>query len=190
MATIFGAAAKGKVFTNAPNLVDRIKFVAGTSARARGRGQLRPTFDKQTQAAQGKASASGLLIDRAKLVAAAKGKCSVGSSPSVSSASLRAGVWNHFTSSSHDVRIPSDVMVTLYDTYIDRLSWTQIRSANHVLEIQDAQGRVVVRCSAAAANDTSFVNLPIGMFVPGGYKVTILDSGSVSIIIGKPPRNS
>jgi hypothetical protein len=85
---------------------------------------------------------------------------------------------------------PLPVMVTLYDTYIDTVSWSAPGGLDEVVEIQNAAGQTIWRGTAQALDDSNFACVRIGRVAVGGYKIAVLDSGRLDVTIGRPVRNS
>ena len=126
-----------------------------------------PTFDRQSTSAGASTSAT-LIKQRAQYL----GKAPV------------------FSGTHHTLYGPLPVMVTLYDTYVDTVSWSGAGGLDEAVEIQNAAGQTIWRGMAQAVDDSNFASVRIGRVAVGGYKVPALDSGRLDVTIGRPLRNT
>lgn len=141
-------------------------FTASATGSCSVNARLIPTFDRQ-QTSAGASTFATLIKQRAQY----QGKAPV------------------FSGNHHTLYGPLPAMVTLFDTYIDTVSWSGAGGLDEAVEIQNAAGQTIWRGMAQAVDDSNFACVRIGRFAVDGYKVPVLDSGRLDVTIGRPLRH-
>ena len=126
-----------------------------------------PTFDRQLTSASASTSAS-LVKQRAPYLVQAP----------------------RFTGNTHTLYGPLPAMVTPWDTWIETVTWNQPGGLDETVEIQNAAGQTIWRGVAQTLDDSRFTCVKVGRLAVGGYKVPVLDSGRLDVVIGRPLRNA
>ena len=188
----FYATPRGVASTNAPNLVDRIKFQSDTSCHGRVRATI-PQFDVQRTSGVAKTNAP-TLSDMPILRAAAICRCSTGQLARLygrlAESSPTAVQSNQYVGHAHRIVTPLTFPMTTNDVFIESFSWTGMLSAGHIMEIQDVRGGTIARGVSQQASDSNMMQVSVKQFVAGGYLVPALDSGVLVVTLGPLSRNA
>ena len=188
----FYATPKGRASTNAPNLVDRIKFMAQTAGKVRVKATI-PQFDVQRTSGVAKTNAP-TLSDMPILRAAAICLCSTGQLARLygrlAESSPTAVRSNQYVGNAHRIVTPLAFPMTTNDVFIDSYSWTGMLGAGHIMEIQDARGGTIERGVSQQASDSNLAHVSVKKFVAGGYLVPTLDSGVLVVTLGPLSGNA
>jgi len=188
----FYATSKGRASTNAPNLVDRIRFQAQTMGRLKARAEI-PQFDVQRTSGVAKTNAP-TLSDMPILRAAAICRCSTGQLARLygrlAESSPTAVLSNKYVGHAHRIVTPLTFPMTTNDVFIDSFSWTGMLGAGHIMEIQDVRGGTIARGVSQQASDSNMMQVSVKKFVAGGYLVPALDSGVLVVTLGPLSSNA
>jgi hypothetical protein len=187
----FYASSIGKASTNAPNLIDRIKFIAETSVHVRVKADI-PQFGKMASIGYASTNAPN-LVDCIIFRANAIGRCSTGYLARLlgrlPESSPTAALSNQYASRSHRIVTPMTLPMTVCDTYIESISWSGMLGAGHVMEIRDGQGAVMVRAVSGQASDSNFASMYVDKLAINGYSAPVLDSGVLVVYVGRTQRS-
>ena len=188
----FYATSKGRASTNAPNLVDRLRFQAQTMGRLKARAAI-PQFDVQRTSGVAKTNAP-TLSDMPILRAAAICLCSTGQLARLygrlAESSPTAVRSNQYVGNAHRIVTPLAFPMTTNDVFIDSFSWTGMLGAGHIMEIQDVRGGTIARGVSQQASDSNMMQVSVKKFVAGGYLVPALDSGVLVVTLGPLSSNA